>query len=413
MMASLSSETLQPGIDSSLSRVPPVWPSPRPDSCGTGTPQAATRGASGRVILSPTPPVECLSAVGRESPEKNHSLARRDHRGRPALDLASGHPVEEDGHRQRRHLLLGHHAAGVGVDHPVDLLIGQLAPVALGDDSWVADDGELYHLFVLQSSRLPEGPAGRHVSATIGHATSPDLVNWHYLGECFGPADSGFDDLAIWTGSVVREDNHWRLIYTAVNTDGLHVFDQRIGSAVSEDLHNWTRVSAEPALSPDPRWYKTLAQAPPPFETDRPLAGKSETWRDPLAIADPGGDGWHLLVTARSAHAGRNDDGVIAHAYGPDLDHLELGPPLCEPGAGFGQLEVLQSKIIDGRAVLVFTCHPQEMTEQAKDRLGLYCTWSLPSPGLLGPWDITQARGSSSIPIYSRRRWCSAGTAAG
>ena len=31
----------------------------------------ATSGASGRVILSPTPPVECLSAVGRESPEKS------------------------------------------------------------------------------------------------------------------------------------------------------------------------------------------------------------------------------------------------------------------------------------------------------------------------------------------------------
>ena len=27
--------TLNPGIDSSLSRVPPVWPSPRPDTIGT------------------------------------------------------------------------------------------------------------------------------------------------------------------------------------------------------------------------------------------------------------------------------------------------------------------------------------------------------------------------------------------
>ena len=48
-----------------------MCPSPRPDSCGTATPQAATRGASGRVILSPTPPVECLSAVGRDSEEKS------------------------------------------------------------------------------------------------------------------------------------------------------------------------------------------------------------------------------------------------------------------------------------------------------------------------------------------------------
>jgi hypothetical protein len=48
---------------------------PAPRQLRTATPHAATNGASGRVILSPTPPVECLSAVGRESEEK--SIARR------------------------------------------------------------------------------------------------------------------------------------------------------------------------------------------------------------------------------------------------------------------------------------------------------------------------------------------------
>ena len=51
--------------------MPPVCPSPRPESCGTATPNDATSGISGRVILSPTPPVECLSAVGLPSPEKS------------------------------------------------------------------------------------------------------------------------------------------------------------------------------------------------------------------------------------------------------------------------------------------------------------------------------------------------------
>ncbi len=54
----------KPGIASSLSRVPPVWPRPRPDSCGTAAPHAATSGARIRLTLSPTPPVECLSTVG-------------------------------------------------------------------------------------------------------------------------------------------------------------------------------------------------------------------------------------------------------------------------------------------------------------------------------------------------------------
>ena len=71
IMSSLLMAARQPGIASSLSRVPPVCPSPRPDSCGTATPKDATSGASGSVILSPTPPVECLSVVGLVSAEKS------------------------------------------------------------------------------------------------------------------------------------------------------------------------------------------------------------------------------------------------------------------------------------------------------------------------------------------------------
>jgi hypothetical protein len=42
-----------------------VWPSPRPEIIGTATPQAATSGAKHKLILSPTPPVECLSTRAR------------------------------------------------------------------------------------------------------------------------------------------------------------------------------------------------------------------------------------------------------------------------------------------------------------------------------------------------------------
>ena len=60
-----SSETsiLKPGIDSSLSKVPPEKPSPRPLIFTTGTPQLATKGAKIRVVVSATPPVECLSTL--------------------------------------------------------------------------------------------------------------------------------------------------------------------------------------------------------------------------------------------------------------------------------------------------------------------------------------------------------------
>ena len=61
----------QPGMLSSLSSVPPVWPSPRPDSLGTATPSAATSGATTSDTLSPTPPEECLSTTGRPVPDRS------------------------------------------------------------------------------------------------------------------------------------------------------------------------------------------------------------------------------------------------------------------------------------------------------------------------------------------------------
>ena len=58
--ASVSS-TEQPGMLSSLSSVPPVCPRPRPEIFATFAPQAAASGTSTSVVVSPTPPVECLS----------------------------------------------------------------------------------------------------------------------------------------------------------------------------------------------------------------------------------------------------------------------------------------------------------------------------------------------------------------
>jgi beta-fructofuranosidase len=263
-------------------------------------------------------------------------------------------------------------------------------------DSWIADDGDSYHLYFLQAPRSLGDVSRRHVNARVGHARSTDLVGWDYLGECLGPAETGFDDLAIWTGSVVRAQGRWRMFYTAISTAGHHIFDQRVGSAVSEDLHTWRRVGDQPTLHVDGRWYKTL-HLDPPGTAGPDLDKVSETWRDPLVMPGPD-DAWHMLITARGVGAGRNDDGVVAHATSKDLSAWEVGPPLCAPGAGFGQLEVLQSKVIDGRPVLVFTCHPQEMTAERVAACGEYSTWSVPGPSVLGPWDIAKARPFTADP---------------
>ena len=60
---SVVSEVENPGKLSSLSMVPPVCPRPRPLILATGIPQAATMGVNAREVLSPTPPVLCLSTL--------------------------------------------------------------------------------------------------------------------------------------------------------------------------------------------------------------------------------------------------------------------------------------------------------------------------------------------------------------
>ncbi len=75
----------------------------------------------------------------------------------------------------------------------------------------------------------------------------------------------------------------------------------------------------------------------------------------------------------------------------------ELGPPISMP-AGFGQIEVPQARLVDGRPTLVFTCHPDEQTVDRKEKSGSHCTWSVPGTSLTGPWDISRAAPFTAEP---------------
>jgi len=256
-------------------------------------------------------------------------------------------------------------------------------------DSWIADDGDLYHLYFLRAPRSLGDPGRRHAAAAIGHATSTDLIEWTDHGVALGPDPHGWDDLALWTGSVVRgDDGLWRMFYTAINTGGHGLKDQRVGVAESADLFTWRRVLDHPAVEVDTRWYKSLDEDP----------AASETWRDPFVFRDPDGDGWRMLITARAAGAAPNDDGVLAEARSHDLLTWEVGPPVCSPGAGFGQLEVAQVRVVDGQVVLVFTCHPQEQTQERLDTVGSFSTWSVTGDSVIGPWDIGAAQPFTEEP---------------
>ena len=73
---------------SSLSRVPPVWPRPRPEIIGRYAPQAASNGASNRLTQSPTPPVECLSSTG-PGRYSQRSRVPESHKARVSVRVSS------------------------------------------------------------------------------------------------------------------------------------------------------------------------------------------------------------------------------------------------------------------------------------------------------------------------------------
>jgi beta-fructofuranosidase len=136
------------------------------------------------------------------------------------------------------------------------------------EDKWVWDlwlapekvDGK-WHIFFLQAPRSLIDPDLRHASATVGHATSADLIDWHYVGTALEPGAVGaWDDRATWTGSIVKSDNGlWHMFYTGTNKSKENGFVQRIGLATSTDLITWTKQEGF-VTEADSRWYERIAQ---------------------------------------------------------------------------------------------------------------------------------------------------------
>ena len=256
-------------------------------------------------------------------------------------------------------------------------------------DSWYAQDAGLHHAFFLRASRALLDPDRRHHRASIGHATSSDLRSWRLTADALVAADSpGWDDLATWTGSVVRgADRRWYLFYTGVSRaeDGLV---QRIGLAISDDLINWHRHGSDPVVEADPTWYERLDLT----------TWYEEAWRDPWVFPDPDGDGWHMLITARVNHGPTRSRGVIGHARSSDLLHWQVQRPLTAP-AGFGHLEVPQVAVIDGQPVLLFSANAGTPSDSGQRS----SIWVATGPRTTGPWDVASAKPFQHPSLYAAR----------
>ncbi len=252
-------------------------------------------------------------------------------------------------------------------------------------DFWLADDETSYHAFFLKAPRALGDPDLRHRNATVGHAVSTDLGTWAPLTDALVPASTpAFDDLAIWTGSVLRDDGgRWRMFYTGLSrSDDGQV--QRLGCAVSDDLVHWRRAAVVGVAEADPHYYEKLGD----------LAWPDESWRDPWIMRDHTGR-WHAYVTAR-AGSGRGL-GVVGHAVSADLETWQVGPPLSEPGGGFEWLEVISVEQVEGRWVLMFSCLAAEMVDAAPGSGGIW-TVAVEGPGF--QVDLRRAVRLTSEDLY-------------
>jgi len=254
-------------------------------------------------------------------------------------------------------------------------------------DSWhVQDENGLRHVFFLRASRALSDPDRRHRRASIGHAVSNDLRSWQLVADALVPADEpAWDDLATWTGSTVRgPDGRWYCFYTGVSRAERGLV-QRIGLATSDDLVVWHRWGTRPLLEPDPRWYETLDLS----------HWYEQAWRDPWVYPDPYGDGWHMLITARSNRGTADGRGVIGHARSPDLVTWTVQPPKSN-STGFGHLEVPQVAVVDGQPLLLFCTNAATLNTDER-------IWVAPAPSVNGPWDLHSARPFRHPSLYAPR----------
>ncbi|GAA2471268.1 hypothetical protein GCM10009858_05810 [Terrabacter carboxydivorans] len=199
-----------------------------------------------------------------------------------------------------------------------------------------------------------------------------------------------FEELATWTGSVVRHpDGRWFMFYTGARLNEVGANVQSIGYAVSTDLMTWDKAPG-PVLSADPRWYEKHADG----------HWHDEAFRDPWVLPDPDGDGWHMLITARANHRDVVDRGVVGHAWSADLETWELREPLSSPGQGFGQLEVQQPFVVDGRDVLLFNSMIGDMSEAARAEGVTGGVWIADAKSPLGPYNIAGAQVIDEPSLY-------------
>ena len=245
----------------------------------------------------------------------------------------------------------------------------------IGDAWFFVDPGQQVHCFFLTApDSLPLEE--RWWNWDIGHAVSPDLVNWEYIGLALtrGPGDA-WDSKKLATGSVIQRDGRFWMAYTGIRRDDPHLV-QRVGMAVSDDLVTWSKAEGNPVTQADGVIYEKIG-------TGERAMGH---WRDPFML--DAGDRVIQYVCARTKSDGQ---GCVAVATSTDMLSWQLEQPLTvDPMTE--EIEVPQVYHIDGHYYLFYATFTRiilaEFRRQHPDHEFKNSDYSMVGPTARGPFSI-------------------------
>jgi beta-fructofuranosidase len=209
-------------------------------------------------------------------------------------------------------------------------------------DFWFAwDQTQRLHLFYLQASQLDcrFNPEARHDRASVGHAILTDW-GWQEISPdqpalTRSTTGDAWDDLAIWTGSIIRSplDERYYLFYTSRRKADVPVWtphewqrSQNIGVATSTNLSDWQRLAPNSLVIPNPGSNDQF---------------DGVNWRDPYVVYHPQEELFYAFICAHT-ESGQDAGGIVAYVTSPDLAHWTASPQILVASGDFYQMEVPQ-----------------------------------------------------------------------
>ena len=195
-------------------------------------------------------------------------------------------------------------------------------------DFWLVDDGEQYHLFFLYASRALQGPA-RPAPPGLGRARG-------VVGP--GPLGAGRRRArALGRAGLRRPRDVDRLGRAAPGRSVVHVLHGGLAERRGREraVHRVCRV-VRPSRVGQGAGAGAVRRTRGGTRSTRDGNWHDEAFRDPWVLADPDGDGWHMLITARANHGTSATAGWSGTRGRPTWRTGSCGSRCREPGQGSG-----------------------------------------------------------------------------